>query len=119
MTPEKSLTQVKATDLGSGEIVKGYEIHIGKTEGPDRQRPLFTMGGEPEGATSSDGRIIGTYLHGVFAEDAYRKHFLERLGGSGKAQYSEEVDKTLNALAAHVEEHIDVDGLLEVARAAR
>ena len=97
----------------------GYEIHIGRTTGTDRDRALFSINGEPEGAQSSDGLISGTYLHGVFAQDAYRKRFLERLGGSGTARYSEEVDQTLDALAAHIEQHMDVDGLLEVARAAR
>ena len=119
MTPEKSLTRVQATDLGSGAKVCGYEIHIGRTTGTDRDRALFSINGEPEGAQSSDGLVSGTYLHGVFAQDAYRKKFLERLGGTGTAQYSEAVDQTLNALAAHIEQHMDVDGLLEVARAAR
>ncbi len=118
MTPEKSLTQVRAIDRDSGECVCGYEIHIGRTEGADRERALFSINDEPEGAQSCDGLISGTYLHGVFAQDAYRKRFLERLGGSGKAQYSAEVDQALNALAAHVEQHIDLDGLLEIAKAA-
>ena len=118
MIPNKSLTRVQATDLASGEVVAGYEIHIGRTDGKDRGRPLFQINGEPEGAQSSDGLIQGTYLHGAFTEDAYRHRFLERLGAQGKATYSQEVDTTLDALAAHVEAHIDVDALLEIARSA-
>ncbi len=116
MTPQKSLTQITATDLMTGEPVSGYEIHIGRTTGEARSRPLFTVGDEPEGAQSRDGLIQGTYLHGVFTEDTYRKRFLERLGGTGTARYNEDVETTLDALAAHIETHIDVEGVLAVAR---
>ncbi len=116
MTPKKSLTRARATDLDSGEAVSGYEIHIGQTTGPDRTRPLFKIDGTEEGAQSADGRVRGTYLHGVFAEDGYRRRFLERLGARGTAQYGAGVDSALDALASHIETHIDVDGLLAVAR---
>lgn len=118
MTPQKSLTRVTATDLASGAEVSGYEIHIGRTTGPARGRPLFTVNGEPEGAQSADELVSGTYLHGMFSEDDYRRRFLENLGGTGSARYGEEVDATLNALAAHVETHCDVDGMLKIAHAA-
>jgi len=119
MTPKKSLTRARATDLASGASVSGYEIHIGRTDGPDRARALFRIGEQPEGAQSADGRVSGTYLHGVFAEDDYRRRFLERFGAEASARYGAGVEDALNALAAHVEAHLDVEGLLAVARTAR
>ena len=66
---------------------------------------------------SADGRIIGSYLHGLFRADAFRAAFLRGLGAqtSGLA-YGRVVEETLDALAAHMETHLDVDGLLALAR---
>ena len=44
----------------------GYEIHMGRSSGPGLARPAFVIDGEPEGALSEDGQILGTYLHGLF-----------------------------------------------------
>ena len=119
MIPEKALTKVTARDLVSGSVVSGYEIHIGRTDGPDRARALFQIGAEYEGATSPDGRVQGTYLHGVFSENAFRRAFLARLGAeSGRVDYGGEVDASLDALAAHLETNLDLDGLYEIALAA-
>ncbi|MEM7239589.1 MAG: cobyric acid synthase, partial [Pseudomonadota bacterium] len=118
MRPKKHVTRVSGHDR-AGLPVCGYEIHIGETEGPDRARPVFTIEGRPEGATSPDGRVEGAYLHGLFTGDAFRAGFLNRLGvlPSGLA-YASEVDATLDALAAHLEQVIDLDGLLAVASVA-
>jgi adenosylcobyric acid synthase len=118
MTPEKQLTRVSGVHLASGCDVAGYEIHIGRTEGADRTRPLFRIEGEDEGAQSPDGRVAGAYVHGLFTGDGFRRAFLAGLGAcaSGLA-YDAEVDATLDRLAAHLETHLDLDGLLAVARA--
>ncbi|MEM8792840.1 MAG: cobyric acid synthase [Pseudomonadota bacterium] len=115
MRPKKHLTRVTGTDR-EGNSLSGYEIHIGETDGPDRARPLFEIEGRPEGATSEDGRVEGAYLHGIFGEDSYRRAFLQRLGAPvSNIAYSTEVDQTLDALAAHLEQVIDLDALLAVA----
>ncbi len=116
MVPEKQLTRVAGTEFASGCPVEGYEIHIGRTDGPDRARPVFEIGGQPEGAQSADGRVIGAYLHGMFTGDAFRAAFLKRLGAeaSGSA-YDADVDQVLDRLADHLEEHLDLEGLLAVA----
>ncbi len=118
MTPEKRLTRVSGRHLASGAPVEGYEIHIGRTEGPDRARPLFRIGDEEEGAHSADGRVAGAYLHGLFTGDAFRRAWLAGLGveGAGVA-YEAEVEATLDALADHLEAHLDLDGMLATARA--
>ena len=117
MTPDKRLTRTTAEHVGSGLTVEGYEIHIGRTEGPDRARPFARVAGAPEGAVSADGRIIGSYLHGLFAEDGFRAAFLAGLGVSaGAVNYGARVEARLDELAAHLEAHLDVPALLGLAR---
>ena len=117
MTADKRLARVTAQHAASGLTVAGYEIHIGRSDGPDCARPFAHIEGRPEGAISPDGRIIGSYLHGLFSSDAFRAAYLARLGvaGSGHA-HAATVEATLEALADHVEAHLDVPGLLGLAR---
>jgi adenosylcobyric acid synthase len=118
MTPEKQVTRVTGQHLASGCPVEGYEIHIGRTEGADRARPLFLIEGAEEGAQSPDGCVAGAYVHGLFAGDAFREAFLAGLGATASGlAYEAEVDATLDRLAQHLEAHLDLDGLLAVARA--
>ncbi len=117
MTPEKRLLRVAATHIATGQRMEGYEIHVGRTDGPARARPFADVNGAPEGACSADGRIMGSYLHGMFASDAFRRSFLSRLGGAASQfAYHADVEATLDRLALHMEEHLDVDGLLALAR---
>jgi adenosylcobyric acid synthase len=117
MTPHKSLTRVDAVHAETREAVEGYEIHIGETSGPDRARPFALIDGAPEGAVSPDGRVQGTYLHGLFASDGFRRAYLARLGIAASDQhYGARIEAALDALAGHIEAHLDVDGLLALAR---
>jgi adenosylcobyric acid synthase len=45
---------------------EGYEIHMGVTRGPALERSAALMNGLPDGAISEDGRVLGTYVHGIF-----------------------------------------------------
>ena len=116
MSAEKRLTRTSATHAASGAAMEGYEIHIGRTEGPDRARPFAMVDGAPEGAVSADGRIMGSYLHGMFTGDALRAAFLGGLGAASVAGYGQGVEAVLDALADHMEAHLDVAGLLSLAR---
>lgn len=117
MTSDKRLARVAATHAASGLPMQGYEIHIGVTEGPDCARPFAYLDGRPEGAVSADGRVTGSYLHGMFGDDAFRAAFLSGLGiASSGAAYGAGVEAALDALAAHMEAHLDVPGLLALAR---
>jgi adenosylcobyric acid synthase len=117
MTPQKTLTRVSASHDATGQPIDGYEIHIGHTEGVDCMRPFAMRDGRPEGAVSTDGRIHGSYLHGMFTSDAFRKAFLRRLGIPATDQrYRARIEDTLDALAGHIEAHLDVDGLFALAR---
>ncbi|HXW42744.1 MAG TPA: cobyric acid synthase CobQ, partial [Xanthobacteraceae bacterium] len=88
------------------------------TEGPDRARPFARLAdGTPDGAVSADGRVIGTYIHGLFADDRQRAAWLVRLGaGPANVAYDELIEQTLDALAAHLAGHIDLDRLLRLSR---
>ncbi|MGB3178542.1 MAG: cobyric acid synthase [Albidovulum sp.] len=116
MIPDKRLTRVTATHAQSGAPMEGYEIHIGRSDGPARARPFAHIDGQPEGATTPDGRIMGSYLHGMFSGDAFRAAFLAQLGAPASAKYGATVEATLDALADHMEAHLDVPGLLALAR---
>jgi len=116
LTPEKRLTAVAGT-TADGRPFTGYEMHMGSTTGPDRTRPFATLPDGPEGAVSADGRVLGTYVHGLFADDAQRAAWLARLGGGASGDgYEAGVEAALDGLARHLEAHLDLDGLLSLAR---
>jgi adenosylcobyric acid synthase len=102
----------------SGTPVSGYEIHVGKTSGPDCERPLVILRGAPEGAASADGRVSGCYLHGLFGSDAFRREWLEsiRAGAASGLVHAAHVDRALDALADDLERHVDIDALFALAR---
>lgn len=112
MTGDKRLTEVEAVHAASGQAFRGYEIHVGRTDGPDRARPFAVVSGVPEGAVSADGRIAGSYLHGMFRDDGFRAAWLAGFGAAAAIGYDAGVDAALDALAGHMEAHLDVDGLL-------
>lgn len=116
MGPEKALTRVSAVHEGTGVELEGYEIHIGRTAGPDCTRPFARVAGHPDGAVSADGKIAGTYLHGAFAADGFRAAWLAARGVvPGGTGYGQTVERVLDDLAAHLEAHLDVEGLFSVA----
>src|SRR6516165_1291786 len=117
MTPQKTVTRVTASHAATDEPIEAYEIHIGLTEGEDRARPFAILNGAPEGAVSTDGRVHGSYLHGLFASDSFRRAFLARIDiPAANLNYRANVESVLDALANHIEDHLDVEGLLAAAR---
>jgi adenosylcobyric acid synthase len=113
LTAEKRLVAVTGT-TADGQPFQGYEMHMGATEGPDTARPFARLAdGSAEGAASADGRVSGTYVHGLFSNDRQRASWLARFGASGGGfDYEAGVDATLDGLAAHLEKHIDLDRLI-------
>ena len=110
---DKTLTRVEARHVASGETVTGYEIHLGVTNGPDCARPFSLIGETPDGANSPDGRVMGSYLHGLFSSDAFRHRFLVGLGAEGSSlAFETTVDATLDRLAEHLSRHLDIERLL-------
>ncbi len=116
MNDEKATTAVTGTHCASGAAVSGYEIHLGRIGGKDCARPVLTIDGKPEGASSVDGRIQGTHVHGLFSSDAFRRAWLKTFDKVSALAYEQKVEAAIDALADHLEAHLDVDGLLAIAR---
>jgi len=113
---EKTLRRIDSRDAITGLPIAGYEIHLGETW--SNEAPLLSFDDMPEGARSADGRVIGSYIHGLFASDRYRASFLAQIRArtdSGLA-YEARIDATLDALADHIAKVVDLDRLLELAR---
>lgn len=116
MKPHKQLTLTQGTDIVSGTDIQGYEIHIGDTTGPDRDNAWIAIGDRTEGAASRSGQIKGCYLHGLFSADAFRAAFLQSIGAApSQINYSQDVERALDALATHVTTHLDLDRIAAIA----
>ncbi len=118
LAPEKTLRHVKGRHIASGTWISGYEIHLGQTSGPDTKRPFLEIDGGPEGACSANDRVCGAYVHGIFGKDAFRHAYLSSLKprANGGTAYSSLVEITLENLAAHLEEHLELDAILAIAQ---
>jgi adenosylcobyric acid synthase len=119
LTGRKQLNRVAGVLAACDVRLEGYEMHVGHTTGPATKRPMFILNdGRYDGAKRADGLVAGTYLHGVFRADASRRALLTAYGASeiGGYSYAAGVEEALDALAAHVEAHVDVGRLLSLAR---
>ena len=117
MEPEKTVRNSSARSVQFGLPLKGYEIHLGRTTGPDTARPSAIINGVEDGAVSDDGKVIGTYLHGLFSADAFRAAYLKSLGVKGGGiDYRAEVEKALDEVAAELEAYLDCDAIFALAR---
>lgn len=110
----KTLEAVNGRALGVG--FGGYEMHMGQTHGPDCARPFSLLDGRPDGAISRDGRVMGSYVHGLLASTELRDALLRRLGGrSAGEDYDLSVENALDEIAALLEAHVDIDALITLA----
>ncbi|MDH3738214.1 MAG: cobyric acid synthase [Alphaproteobacteria bacterium] len=118
---DKSLAPVTGHVADGDLAFRGYEMHMGQTTGPDTARPVLTLDcdghSRNEGATSASGHVSGTYVHGLFASDTFRHHFLATLRGNRHSSLSYDglIEATLDALADHLEASLDLDALLAAA----
>ena len=120
----KTLANVTMRDPASGAVAHGYEMHMGETTGPATKRPMLEINANSHntrahdgGATSSNGLVMGCYVHGMFTADAYRTAFLNRIrvGDYGRTAHDALVETTLDNLAAHLETHLDINELFAIA----
>ncbi len=118
LTGDKTLREVTGVSIADGEPFRGYEMHVGRTSGPDCARPLLSFAdGRPDGAISPDGRVRAAYVHGLFTNDRQRAALLAWIGASAEGvSYDAEVERVLDTLAEHLALHIDLDRLLSLAR---
>ena len=118
---ETVLTAAKALRPVCGEALgarfDGYEMHMGETKGPGTERPFAAFGdGRSDGAVSADGRVMGSYVHGLLADPVQRAALLARLGVAGSGvDYRASVDAALDEIADALESHLDIDGLIALA----
>ncbi|PTM40200.1 cobyric acid synthase [Bosea sp. 124] len=116
----KTVREVDFVHAPSASTGRAYEIHLGRTDGADTARAPFRVGDRAEGATSPDGRVVGSYLHGVFSSDPVRAACLAAFSGSSVSSmlaYEDDVEATLDGLAAHLARHLDIEAILALAHA--
>ncbi|TNE37402.1 MAG: cobyric acid synthase, partial [Alphaproteobacteria bacterium] len=120
LTDDKKLVEETGTEHLTGAPVRGYHMHVGRTEGPALKKPFLDLPSGPDGAISKGGRVMGGYLHGLFASDEFRNNFINRfkLRKERLENFEGLVEETLDKLADHMEKHLDLDAMLEVARGA-
>lgn len=119
---DKQTVQVQATlQAGVGPFaglagvpIRGYEIHMGRSRPIDEANSwLCQIGSHFDGAVTADGRVWGTYLHGIFDNDSLRHAWLRSLGWQATGQrFDREV--AYNRLADHVEAHLNMDMLRRI-----
>lgn len=138
---EKMTSQVQAKVFQSNRFFKdshelrGYEIHMGRTESQrgDYMFEIVNREGSPvsvpDGCISGDGRVWGTYIHGIFDNDGFRQEFIRRISpakdlpvasgevseGAGAFNYQEFKETQYDKLAAIVRKHIDMDAFYRIA----
>ncbi|MCI4678769.1 cobyric acid synthase [Rhodoblastus acidophilus] len=118
LTGEKILRACEGVSLAEKAAFSGYEMHVGATTGPDCARPMLRFAdGRADGAVSASGAIRACYVHGLFAHEAQRAALLRWIGAEPSSlAYEVEIDRVLDALADHLEQRIDLEALLELAR---
>ena len=116
MAPEKVVRNTHARSAVGDLGLTGYEIHLGISRGPDCARPMTILDGRPDGAISADGRVAGTYLHGLFDSDAYRAQLLSEFGVlGGRTSFRADVDAALDEIAAELDRLGGFDRLMHAA----
>ena len=125
--PQKQTFQVEAVELETKLQVRGYEIHQGETRLSSRALPLFKIqlrGSKPteitDGAKNPSKNIWGTYIHGIFDADEYRRTFIDQqrikkgMPPLEKIQYRYNQDAEYDKLADVVRENIQLDLIYDV-----
>ena len=129
MSTEKTLKRVKAIcqieGPLKGKVVSGYEIHMGKSKVDVNIEPSFRIVerngkrvNDIDGAVVNNGKIWGTYIHGLFENDDFRSEFLHMNGRKKivKFNYHNYLEKQFDRLADTVEEYVDVQRILKLAQ---
>jgi adenosylcobyric acid synthase len=117
MSSQKTLQEVTTQTKDSNLKITGYEIHIGESKGADLENSWINIDNKNISAASKNGQIQGCYLHGIFANDAFRSEYIATLGASTSSiNFDEQIDNTLDLLAQHLEENLDLDELIKLSK---
>lgn len=111
MTGNKQLRGITGTDLVTGSAVSGYEMHLGVSSGRAIAHPFIRFdNGSTDGAISPDTRILGCHVHGLFHSPTFRSAFLALLGAqSNNEDYAHRVEQSLDAIAAQLEQSLNME----------
>jgi len=113
LVPEKTVRNIDARSAEYDVALSGYEIHLGVSQGADAARPMTILDGRPDGAISPDGRVLGTYLHGLFDSDKYRARLLAEFGiRGGESNYRSDVDRALDEIAEALDRLVGFERLM-------
>jgi len=117
LTTSKTLQPTSGRLARTGEAFAGYEMHVGLTTGPGCDRPfLIHDDGRPDGVVSADGRIAGTYVHGLFDRAEARAALLAELGAvCVRGDHPTEIDAALDEMAGILAQSLDIDALARIA----
>jgi adenosylcobyric acid synthase len=117
LAPQKTVQFSNGVEATTGQPVSGYEIHLGCSTGPDTETPMVTLADDRvDGAVGRGGQVMGCYMHGIFASDAFRSSWLTGQGHAASSiRFEDEIEKGLDALADHLEAHVDIDGIARIA----
>ena len=119
MGKEKNLGKKRFVSFINQNMINGYEIHLGQTIGLDCEKPFAKTGDKLDGAISKNGKVMGTYIHGLFSEDSFRESFFSELSNTDFASntpYQQNVNKVLEDFVEVLEHNIDVESILSLAR---
>ena len=136
MEEEKSTRQVEAfwryrdegyfITMGEDEPLSGYEIHMGRTDYCSTRHPVYVQTtGQWEGAVDREGRVFGTYLHGIFDNFSWTEKLLNALRRRRKLPekksslpqtYRDYKEQEYDTLAAVVRENLDMDQIYRIIR---
>ena len=119
---DKTTRLVAGKSLESGIGFEGYEIHLGKTTSnekawlevginPNNNEPAIMAS---QGAISKNGLVYGCYIHGLFDNAMFRAKFLQH--DNDGINHTEMVNQALDELAAEIEEHLDIEAIIEIAK---
>ncbi len=117
LTANKILRPVSGRLARTGEAFTGYEMHVGQTSGAGLARPfLIQSDGRSEGAVSADGRIAGTYAHGLFDGGEARRALLGELGAvCAPGDHPSEIDRALDEIADMLAQSFDINTIARIA----
>ena len=119
MGKEKNLGKKEFISTINGKKISGYEIHLGVTSGSDCNKPFATLSERKDGAISSNGLVMGTYLHGLFFSDEFRNKFVAKISSKEKEEdvsFNDKIDFILEEFVNVLEDNLDVDTILSAAR---
>lgn len=133
--PEKTTTQVEGRIVSSGipmvkdKTITGYEIHMGVTTLGEKAEPFVEITTQLDqqvsildGAISTDGRVFGSYIHGIFDDIEFTRAFLNEIRKekglddvASKVQSFDEFKETeYEKLAEVVRKHVDIDKVYQI-----